>query len=210
MTAISAISRGVQVVVAGDTQQLAPTSFFQRTSAGEDTAHTGESVLDVLAGLLPVRHLRWHYRSLDERLIAFSNEAVYEGELITFPRADVENVLRLHRVEVREPYPDEAAPDQGKAEVEDAHTKAARIAQQLIDQTVLLEQLSEEARHDVDLARQLLADEPSADHQKLADDTFDRHVMAYSQWEMSWKNSQEAIKEADKFNIPVSGIPLPS
>ena len=34
--------------------------------------------------------------------------------------------------------------------------------------------------------------------------------MAYSQWEMSWKNSQEAIKEADKFNIPVSGIPLPS
>lgn len=116
--AISAISRGVQVVVAGDTQQLAPTSFFQRTSAGEDTAHTGESVLDVLAGLLPVRHLRWHYRSLDERLIAFSNEAVYEGELITFPRADVENVLRLHRVEVREPYPDEAAPDQGKAEVE--------------------------------------------------------------------------------------------
>jgi hypothetical protein len=85
-----------------------------------------------------------------------------------------------------------------------------RIAQQLIDQTVLLEQLSEEARHDVDLARQLLADEPSADHQKLADDTFDRHAMAYSQWEMSWKNSQEAIKEADKFNIPVSGIPLPS
>ena len=35
--AISAISRGVQVVVAGDTQQLAPTSFFQRTAAGEDT-----------------------------------------------------------------------------------------------------------------------------------------------------------------------------
>jgi hypothetical protein len=99
---------------------------------------------------------------------------------------------------------------EGEGEVEDAHTKAVRIAQQLIDQTVYLEQLSEEARYDTDLARQLLADEPSADHQKLADDTFDRHVMAYSQWEMSWKNSQEAIKEADKFNIPVSGIPLPS
>lgn len=96
--AISAISRGAQVVVAGDTQQLAPTSFFQRTAAGEDTAHTGESVLDVLSALLPVRHLRWHYRSLDERLIAFSNDAVYDGELVTFPRARTENVLRLHVV----------------------------------------------------------------------------------------------------------------
>jgi hypothetical protein len=85
-----------------------------------------------------------------------------------------------------------------------------RIAQQLIDQTPYLEQLSEEARYDTELARQLLADEPSADHQKLADDTFNRHVMAYSQWEMSWNNSQEAIKEADKFSTAVSGIPLPS
>lgn len=97
--AISAISRASQVVVAGDTQQLAPTSFFQRTAAGEDTAHTGESILDVLAKLIPVRHLRWHYRSLDERLIAFSNDAVYDGELVTFPRAHTENVLRLHRVD---------------------------------------------------------------------------------------------------------------
>lgn len=115
---ISAISRARQVVVAGDTQQLAPSSFFQRTSAGEDTAYTGESVLDVLANILPVRHLRWHYRSLDERLIAFSNEAVYGGELITFPRAHAENVLRLHRADTREPYPDDAMPDLYKAEVD--------------------------------------------------------------------------------------------
>ena len=63
---------------------------------------------------------------------------------------------------------------------------------------------------ELDEIKQLLADGPSADHQKLADDTFERHVMVYSQCEMSWKNSQGAIKEADKFNIPVSGIPLPS
>jgi len=29
--------------------------------------------------------LRWHYRSRDERLIAFSNHTFYEGSLITFP-----------------------------------------------------------------------------------------------------------------------------
>src|SRR5207248_8498551 len=29
--------------------------------------------------------LRWHYRSKDERLIAYSNHTFYEGNLITFP-----------------------------------------------------------------------------------------------------------------------------
>ena len=96
--AISAISRGAQIVVAGDTQQLAPTSFFQRTRDGEDTAHTGESVLDVLSKLLPTQYLTWHYRSRDERLIAFSNQAVYGGELMTFPQAEPTNVMRLHVV----------------------------------------------------------------------------------------------------------------
>ena len=28
---------------------------------------------------------RWHYRSLDERLIAFSNAQIYDGSLVTFP-----------------------------------------------------------------------------------------------------------------------------
>ena len=96
--AISAIARSRQVVVAGDTQQLAPTSFFQRTADGEDTAHTGESILDVLSTMLPTLHLNWHYRSRDERLIAFSNESVYHGELITFPQATPANVLQLHVV----------------------------------------------------------------------------------------------------------------
>ncbi len=31
--------------------------------------------------------LRWHYRSRDERLIAFSNHEIYEGGLTTFPGA---------------------------------------------------------------------------------------------------------------------------
>ena len=44
-----------------------------------------ESILDVLSAALPSRRLSWHYRSLDERLIAFANAEVYEGSLVTFP-----------------------------------------------------------------------------------------------------------------------------
>ena len=38
--------------------------------------------------------LRWHYRSIDERLIAVSNAYVYDGSLITFPAADSGSCLR--------------------------------------------------------------------------------------------------------------------
>ncbi|MCY4616523.1 MAG: AAA domain-containing protein [Chloroflexi bacterium] len=52
-----------------------------------------ESVLDVMRALLPPpygsRTLAWHYRSLDERLITFSNaqESLYDWSLTTFPGA---------------------------------------------------------------------------------------------------------------------------
>ena len=111
--AISAISRGAQVVIAGDTQQLAPTAFVQRAADGDDTAHTGESILDVAAKLLPIQYLTWHYRSRDERLIAFSNEAVYRGELLTFPSALPQNPLRLHVVRGVEAADGWAAPAAG-------------------------------------------------------------------------------------------------
>ena len=46
-----------------------------------------ESVLDVLTALLRGYTLRWHYRSRDERLIAFSNAWIYDRSLVTFPGA---------------------------------------------------------------------------------------------------------------------------
>lgn len=107
--AISAISRADQVVVAGDGDQLPPTTFF--TTVVDDETPTGppgesgplteglESILDVLTAVLPVRRLRWHYRSLDERLIAFANHEVYDGSLITFPGARREDVLTLEVVD---------------------------------------------------------------------------------------------------------------
>ncbi|MGI3779461.1 MAG: AAA domain-containing protein, partial [Janthinobacterium lividum] len=101
--AIPAILRGRRLVVAGDAQQLPPTSFFSSASDGEQDEQQAilddgtinlaltsgyESILDVLtAGLGPgrTRSLTWHYRSRDERLIAFSNSWIYDRSLTTFP-----------------------------------------------------------------------------------------------------------------------------
>ena len=70
---------------AGDEHQLPPTAFFASETAEDQEdwdaldlpvlAGTAdfESILDALTALLRFRMLQWHYRSRDERLIAFSN-----------------------------------------------------------------------------------------------------------------------------------------
>ncbi len=87
--AIGAIARGRQVVMVGDPKQLPPTSFFDRAESGQDDEDVEadlESILDECIGAnLPTRNLNWHYRSRHESLIAFSNHAYYNGELVTFP-----------------------------------------------------------------------------------------------------------------------------
>lgn len=89
--AVGSIARGRQVIVAGDSRQMPPTSFFDRgTSAGEDdTDEDLESILDECIGAGVRQHsLTWHYRSRHESLITFSNDQYYGGSLITFPAAD--------------------------------------------------------------------------------------------------------------------------
>jgi hypothetical protein len=93
--AINCIYRGKQLIVAGDSRQLPPTSFFQVAEAeGEwaeeeaDALADMESILDVCTTILPEHPLRWHYRSRNEDLIAFSNKHVYDSLLVTFPSAD--------------------------------------------------------------------------------------------------------------------------
>jgi very-short-patch-repair endonuclease len=102
--AIGALMRADRAVVAGDPHQLPPTSFFSTSGGGEDDEEAEaealgaivgtrnmESVLDVMSALLPppkgTRTLNWHYRSEDERLIAFSNAQpnLYHWALTTFP-----------------------------------------------------------------------------------------------------------------------------
>jgi very-short-patch-repair endonuclease len=98
--AVAALVRGRQAIVAGDEHQLAPTEFFASGAdddeddgtAGDATADAGagategfESLLSMMKSFVPAPMLEWHYRSRDERLIAFSNRHVYGDRLITFP-----------------------------------------------------------------------------------------------------------------------------
>ncbi len=87
--ALGVVLRGKQIVVVGDPKQLPPTSFFDRQvnidSEDETIADNAESILDVAQNCFSNSHLRWHYRSEDERLIAFSNAQFYGGELVIFP-----------------------------------------------------------------------------------------------------------------------------
>ncbi len=93
---IGSIIRGKQVVVAGDSKQLPPTSFFQsEVLTLDDAEEDGEealpedlgSILDECAATnrFPKTMLRWHYRSRHEDLIAFSNINLYDSQLNTFP-----------------------------------------------------------------------------------------------------------------------------
>ena len=51
-------------------------------------------MLDALRPLLPICPLTWHYRSRDERLVAFSNDRIYGGALTTFPGVARDDCLR--------------------------------------------------------------------------------------------------------------------
>lgn len=94
--AIGSIYRGKTLVVAGDNKQLPPTSFFQKNliddvdwdELSDEDVEVFDSILDECLGVgLPVKTLRWHYRSRHEGLIAFSNHRFYDDTLVTFPAA---------------------------------------------------------------------------------------------------------------------------
>lgn len=99
--AIGAVSRAKQVVVVGDPKQMPPSRMF---SVEEDDSEEGDldSILtECLGSGMKSVLLNWHYRSRNERLIAFSNKTYYGGGLITFPSADItrpDQGLRVHEI----------------------------------------------------------------------------------------------------------------
>lgn len=86
---VSSIIRSDQVIVIGDTKQLPPTPFFSagdnEEDVNDDNDASYESILDECSNFMFGRTLKWHYRSQDERLIAFSNLHFYDSQLVTFP-----------------------------------------------------------------------------------------------------------------------------
>ncbi len=94
---IGSVIRGDKLVVAGDTKQLPPTSFFKTVVEEDEMEDENEDSTDEyertdLSSILdecttsgfPQCMLKWHYRSKHEYLIAFSNKHLYQ-ELYTFP-----------------------------------------------------------------------------------------------------------------------------
>jgi len=101
--AVGSIARGGSLIVVGDPRQMPPTSFFGAQSFDEEHVESEDldSILDdSLALSFPNRHLRWHYRSRHESLIAFSNARFYDNGLLTFPSAsDIGSRVRWVPVE---------------------------------------------------------------------------------------------------------------
>ena len=100
--AVGVLARGNDAVIVGDPNQMPPTSFFAGSTVDEDNLDIEdlESILDDCLALgMPETHLKWHYRSRHESLIAFSNREFYENRMLTFPSAnDRERRVTLTRV----------------------------------------------------------------------------------------------------------------
>ena len=88
------IFRGKYIVVAGDNKQLRPSATFVRRYMGNDddtlsqnaqVALEVESLLDLATSRYQSVNLTYHYRSVSEELINFSNYAFYEGKLQIAP-----------------------------------------------------------------------------------------------------------------------------
>ncbi len=96
--AIGSLARAPQAVIAGDDRQLPPTTFFGKVAADDDddddngnspNAAMSRSATEGMESILAVaktitlreQMLQWHYRSRDDRLIAFSNRYLYRNAL---------------------------------------------------------------------------------------------------------------------------------
>nr|WP_245350068.1 DUF4011 domain-containing protein [Cytobacillus eiseniae] len=117
--AIGTIMRGKQLIVAGDDKQLPPTSFFASQiemddefieEEDEEIYESFESILDECLLFMPQISLKWHYRSKQESLIAFSNKEIYNNELYTFP-----NSIQSEHDGISNIYVEDGVYDRGKS-----------------------------------------------------------------------------------------------
>lgn len=136
--AVNCIYRGDQLIVAGDSKQLPPTSFFERGMVDDEgsdedelTEEVMESILGSCEALLPSETLRWHYRSQHEHLIAYSNHHFYSNRLVTFPAP----VLESSRLGVHFHHVEDGIYDRGRSRTNrvEARVVAERVISHLRD-----------------------------------------------------------------------------
>ena len=156
--ALSAIVRGSQLVVVGDSKQLPPTTFFgdfcEEEEVEDDEAIDNESILDMAKATFPSHSLRWHYRSKHDSLINFSNQQFYDGRLIVCPSSNIESeYVGVHLIQANGIYgngenPEEAAIVVNKAVtcMKDVPDNSIGIVAMNREQQELLQSLLYEAR----------------------------------------------------------------
>jgi hypothetical protein len=89
--AVGTIQRSGRILVAGDDQQMGPSTYFK--AQAEDTIDLLHQASFHWKNVL----LRHHYRSEHPELIRFSNRNFYKNELIAFPSAQAsQSPIRLH------------------------------------------------------------------------------------------------------------------
>lgn len=109
---IPAIYRAKKVVIAGDTKQLRPSSLgigrlededeFFEEDVLKDASMDAKSLLDLARYRYYETILNYHYRSVYEELIAFSNHAFYDGKLIVSPNQQKSQKPPIEYVYVKE------------------------------------------------------------------------------------------------------------
>ncbi len=97
--AVPAVTRARRVVVVGDGAQSPPSSFVAGPDQPPADVPVLSSVVDLLGPVLPTRRLHWDHRSRDGRLVAFVNDHVYDGAVVTVPDVDRSPVVRLELVD---------------------------------------------------------------------------------------------------------------
>ncbi len=89
---LGALQRSKHGIIAGDNQQMGPTSYFKSGSSDiVDVLHQASFHWQNCA-------LKHHYRSLHPDLIAFSNTHFYQGELTAYPAFGISNPIQHHLI----------------------------------------------------------------------------------------------------------------
>lgn len=91
--AVPSLARAKRFIVIGDEKQLPPPRRFEQ---GEKNMR---SLMHEIRNVIPIK-LQWHYRSLSEELIQFSNQHFYNSSLIFYPSTYKNPSYGLHLIKV--------------------------------------------------------------------------------------------------------------